>query len=144
MYFVIVDITTMVSESEKLVSTIILCTRGKDLQGEKSTCLPVYLSLCVLTYINRYQYPIPVSVLCNLKQSSVFCCTKTQKLICNSKKDDKKVFLLCSNVNIRWTGWSGHFKTIFISLKKKELCKKEKCNFLTLKNSVVFLPETRS
>lgn len=87
MYFVIVDITTMVSESEKLVSTIILCTRGKDLQGEKSTCLPVYLSLCVLTYINRYQYPIPVSVLCNLKQSSVFCCTKTQQERWQEKMD---------------------------------------------------------
>lgn len=87
MYIVIVDITTMVSESEKLVSTIILCTRGKDLQGEKSTCLPVYLSLCVLTYINRYQYPIPVSVLCNLKQSSVFCCTKTQQERWQEKMD---------------------------------------------------------
>lgn len=31
-------------------------------------------------------------------------------------------------------GGPGHFKTIFISLKK-ELCKKEKCKFLTLKNS---------
>lgn len=50
MYFVIVGITTMVSESEKLVSTIILCTRGKDLQGEKSTPTCLLIIVCFDLY----------------------------------------------------------------------------------------------
>lgn len=59
----------------------------------------------------------------------------------------RKFFFCAATLN--GLGGPGHFKTIFISLKK-ELCKKEKCKFLTLKNSgfllvfFFFLPETSS
>lgn len=127
MYFVIVDITTMVSESEKLVSTIILCTRGKDLQGEKSTCLPVYLSLCFLTYQS-----ISISYPCKrFVQSETKFCFLLHKN--SARKMARKFFFCAATLILNGLGGPGHFKTIFISLKK-ELCKKEK-KFLTLKNS---------
>lgn len=59
----------------------------------------------------------------------------------------RKFFFCAATLILNGLGGPGHFKTIFISLKK-ELCKKEKCKFLTLKNSgfffVFFLPATSS
>lgn len=58
----------------------------------------------------------------------------------------RKFFFCAATLILNGLGGPGHFKTIFISLKK-ELCKKEKCKFLTLKNSgflFFVLPETSS
>lgn len=59
----------------------------------------------------------------------------------------RKFFFCAATLILNGLGGPGHFKTIFISLKK-ELCKKETCIFLTLKNSgfllFFFLPETSS
>lgn len=58
----------------------------------------------------------------------------------------RKFFFCAATLILNGLGGPGHFKTIFISLKK-ELCKKEK-KILTLKNSgflgFFFLPETSS
>lgn len=79
--------------------------------GKGLTRLEIYMPTCLLIIVcfDLYQ-SISISYPCKrFVQSETKFCFLLHKLICNSKKDGKKVFLLCSNFNIKWTGWSWSF-----------------------------------
>lgn len=100
--------------------------------GKGLTRWEIYMPTCLLIIVcfDLYQ-SISISYPCKrFVQSETKFCFLLHK---NSARKMARKFFFCA-ATLNGLGGPGHFKTIFISLKK-ELCKKEKCKFLTLKNS---------
>lgn len=102
--------------------------------GKGLTRLEIYMPTCLLIIVcfDLYQ-SISISYPCKrFVQSETKFCFLLHKN--SARKMARKFFFCAATLILNGLGGPGHFKTIFISLKK-ELCKKEKCKFLTLKNS---------